>query len=71
MKSWSRRGFHKKVYDVFTKKNEERFTFQNNNFIKLSDGRKWIVYTAWDITDLKSWSANYVWPKRRLRSPTG
>lgn len=37
----------------FTKKNEERFTFQNNNFIKLSDGRKWIVYTAWDITDLK------------------
>ena len=30
----------------FTKKNEERFTFQNNNFIKLSDGRKWIVYTA-------------------------
>lgn len=35
MKSWSRRGFHKKVYDVFTKKNEERFTFQNNNFIKL------------------------------------
>ena len=36
-----------------TKKNEERFTFQNNNFIKLSDGRKWIVYTAWDITDLK------------------
>ena len=27
--------------------------FQNNNFIKLSDGRKWIVYTAWDITDLK------------------
>ena len=35
------------------KKNEERFTFQNNNFIKLSDGRKWIVYTAWDITDLK------------------
>lgn len=55
----------------FTKKNEERFTFQNNNFIKLSDGRKWIVYTAWDITDLKSWSANYVWPKRRLRSPTG
>ena len=54
MKRWSRRGFHKKVYDVFfTKKNEERFTFQNNNFIKLSDGRKWIVYTAWDITDLK------------------
>mgnify|MGYP000674189974 CR=1 FL=1 len=54
MKSWSRRGFHKKVYDdFFTKKNEERFTFQNNNFIKLSDGRKWIVYTAWDITDLK------------------
>lgn len=37
----------------FNQKNEERFTFQNNNFIKLSDGRKWIVYTAWDITDLK------------------
>ena len=33
----------------FTKKSKEWFSFQNNNF----DGRKWIVYTAWDITDLK------------------
>lgn len=37
----------------FTNKNEERFTFQNNNFINLSDGRKWIIYTAWDITEQK------------------
>lgn len=33
----------------FTKKSKEWFSFQNNNF----DGRKWIVYTAQDITDLK------------------
>lgn len=37
----------------FTNKNEECFTFQNNNLITFSDGRKWIVYTAWEITDLK------------------
>lgn len=37
----------------FTNKNEERFTFQNNNLITFSDGRKWIIYTAWEITDLK------------------
>lgn len=37
----------------FTNKNEERFTFQNNNIVSFSDGRKWILYTAWDITDQK------------------
>ncbi len=37
----------------FTKKGEEKFTFQNNNFVSLSGGRRWIVYTAWDITDMK------------------
>lgn len=41
------------IIRFFTKKNEERFTFQNNHFITFSDGRKWIVYTAWDITELK------------------
>ncbi|MFR5759487.1 MAG: hypothetical protein ACLUE2_18055 [Bacteroides cellulosilyticus] len=30
----------------FTNKNEERFTFQNNNIVSFSDGRKWILYTA-------------------------
>ena len=33
--------------------NEERFTFQNNNIVSFSNGRKWILYTAWDITDQK------------------
>lgn len=42
----------------FTNKNEERFTFQNNNLMTFSDGRKWIVYTAWDITDLKIMERN-------------
>jgi len=42
----------------FTNKNEERFTFQNNNFISFSDGRKWIIYTAWDITDQKIMERN-------------
>ena len=37
----------------FTNKNEERFTFQNNNIVSFSNGRKWILYTAWDITDQK------------------
>ena len=37
----------------FTNKNEERFTFQNNNIVSFSDGRTWILYTAWDITDQK------------------
>lgn len=37
----------------FTKKGEERFTYQNNNYVTLSDGRKWIIFTAWDITDMK------------------
>lgn len=37
----------------FTKKGEEKFTFQNNNYVTLSGGRRWIVYTAWDITDMK------------------
>jgi len=37
----------------FTKKGEEKFTYQNNNYVTLSDGRKWIVFTAWDITDMK------------------
>lgn len=37
----------------YTLKNEERFIFQNNNFITFSDGRRWIIYTAWDITELK------------------
>ena len=37
----------------FTNKNEERFTLQNNNIVSFSDGRKWILYTAWDITDQK------------------
>ena len=37
----------------YTKKGEEKFTYQNNNFVTLSDGRKWIVFTAWDITDMK------------------
>ena len=37
----------------FTNKNEERFTFQNNNIVSFADGRKWILYTAWDITDQK------------------
>ncbi|GAA6435599.1 hypothetical protein K140096H11_40930 [Bacteroides intestinalis] len=37
----------------FTNKNEERFTFQNNNIVSFFNGRKWILYTAWDITDQK------------------
>lgn len=37
----------------FNRKGEERFTFQTNNFINLPNGRKWIIYTAWDITDIK------------------
>lgn len=37
----------------YTKTGEERFTFQNNNFVTLSDGRQWIIFTAWDITDMK------------------
>lgn len=37
----------------FTNKNEERFTFQNNNYITFADGRRWIIYTAWDITEIK------------------
>ena len=27
--------------------------FTNNNIVSFSDGRKWILYTAWDITDQK------------------
>ena len=54
MKSWSRRGFHKKVYDVFSpRRTRSGLPSRTIIFIKLSDGRKWIVYTAWDITDLK------------------
>lgn len=37
----------------YNKKGEERFTYQNNQYVSLSDGRKWIVYTAWDITGMK------------------
>jgi PAS domain S-box-containing protein len=37
----------------YNKKGEERFTAQNNNVIQLSDGSKWIVYSAWDITETK------------------
>ncbi|MDR1004113.1 MAG: PAS domain-containing protein [Prevotellaceae bacterium] len=37
----------------YNKKGEERFTAQNNNVIQLSDGSKWIVYSAWDITEFK------------------
>ncbi|NDV82287.1 ATP-binding protein [Bacteroides sp. 51] len=37
----------------YTKKGEEKFTYQNNNYVNLSDGRKWIIFTAWDITDMK------------------
>ncbi|WP_418698441.1 ATP-binding protein [Bacteroides sp.] len=46
------------VRRFFTNKNEERFTYQNNNLMTFSDGRKWIVYTAWDITDLKIMERN-------------
>ncbi|MDR0895891.1 MAG: PAS domain-containing protein [Prevotellaceae bacterium] len=37
----------------YNKSNEERFTFQNNNCVTLPDGRKWIVFTAWDVTETK------------------
>ena len=37
----------------FTKNGEEKFTYQNNNYVTLSDGRKWIIFTAWDITSMK------------------
>jgi signal transduction histidine kinase len=37
----------------YNKNNEERFTFQNNNCVTLPDGRKWIVFTAWDVTETK------------------
>lgn len=37
----------------YNKEGEEKFTFQNNNSVELSDNRQWIVYTAWDITDMK------------------
>ncbi len=37
----------------YTQNNEEKFTYQNNNYITLSDGRKWIIFTAWDITEMK------------------
>lgn len=41
------------VRRFFANNNEERFTLQNNNLVTFCDGRKWIVYTAWEITDLK------------------
>ena len=41
------------IRHFFNSKNEEHFTFQNNNLITHSDGRKWIIYTAWDITEMK------------------
>ncbi|MDL2305378.1 PAS domain-containing protein [Bacteroides sp. OttesenSCG-928-D19] len=37
----------------YTKTGEEKFTYQNNNLVTLTGDRKWIVYTAWDITDMK------------------
>ena len=47
------------VRHFFTNKNEERFTFQNNNLLSFSNGRKWIIYTAWDITDMKKLERNW------------
>ena len=41
----------------YTKNGEEKFTYQNNNVVTLPDGRKWIVFTAWDITDMKMMEA--------------
>ncbi len=41
------------IRNFFNQKNEERFTFQNNHAVTLPDGRKWIIFTAWDITELK------------------
>ncbi|MDR0892865.1 MAG: PAS domain-containing protein [Mediterranea sp.] len=47
VQQWDTRHF-------FNRKNQERFTFQNNSLVQLSNGRKWIVFSAWDITKFKN-----------------
>ncbi len=37
----------------YTQSNDEKFTYQHNSYVTLSDGRKWIIFTAWDITEMK------------------
>ncbi len=37
----------------YTQNNEEKFTYQSNSYFTLSDGRKWIIFTAWDVTEMK------------------
>ncbi|WP_239058241.1 ATP-binding protein [Bacteroides sp. 214] len=41
------------IRHFFDSQGKEYFTFQNNNYISMPDNRNWIVYTAWDITDMK------------------
>ncbi len=37
----------------YTQNKEEKFTYQHNTYASLPDGRKWIIFTAWDITEMK------------------
>lgn len=41
------------IRHFYDKKGEERYILQKNNLISLSDRKKWIIYTAWDITRMK------------------
>jgi signal transduction histidine kinase len=41
------------IRHFFNEENKELFTMQHNNLVTLPDGRQWIVYSAWDVTELK------------------
>jgi signal transduction histidine kinase len=41
------------IRHFFNEENKEHFTMQHNNLVTLPDGRQWIVYSAWDVTEQK------------------
>ncbi|MDR0988273.1 MAG: PAS domain-containing protein [Prevotellaceae bacterium] len=46
------------ILRFYNRKNKEMFIYENNNLINFSDGRKWILFTAWDITEMKTLERN-------------